>query len=344
MTYEKTSSTAFTRNIVEAAVGLGVNKSALLENIGITEEDLASPDARVSSVAHVKLINEAVRLTGNDHFGLYAGSKISPDPANMIYYLFMNSPTFGEALQISAKYYHQYSDSMFAKIVQERNEIRVCLGSFEALPTFPRQINEWVLATWVAMGRKFEGDHHAPLKVRFTNPPPKDDSVLKEFFRAPLEFNCAKTELLYPLSAMETPPQNAPGDLALRDIMERHIQIQLERKIKSDSFLKALRDEVASRLASNKFDLPLAAKALGMSGRSLQRRLKGYGTSYRKVVEATQKEAGGEILRDQGLSLGEVTHRLGFASQAAFYRAFHRWHGTTPAEFRRKILTPKTKG
>ena len=341
MAVQTTSSTAFTRNIVEGAIRLGVNKADLLKTIGISEQTLASPEARVSSVAHVYLLNEAVRLTGDEHFGLRAGSWISPDPANMIYYLFMHSPTFGEGVEISAKYFHQYSDSLFAEVKQEGDIVRVCLGSYEVLPTFPRQINEWILATWMAMARKFAGEDFSPQKVHFTNKQPNEGAVLRDFFRAPVEFNHPRTEMIYPKSAMGTLPQAGAGDLALREIMERNVQYQIEQAAGVDPFMRTLREEIVQRVAVEKIEIETIARTLGLSGRSLQRKLKEFGTTYRKVLDSILQNLAVDLLRDRRLSLGDVIHKLGFSSQAAFYRAFYRWFETTPAEFRRKLAIPE---
>ena len=296
-----------------------------------------SPEARVSSVTNAILLNEVVQISGDDHFGLHAGAKIGPDPANLIYYLFMNSPTLGEGLGISAKYFHQYSDSLFATIEHEETVVRVCLGSFEALPTFPRQINEWILATWVAMARRYAGQSLSPLKVYFTNKAPKNTRVLEDFFSAPVAFDQPNCELHFSRSHMSIQPQAGPADLALRNIMERQIQEQLERSAGSDQFLWRLREEVANRMAGKDADLPTVARVLGLSGRSLQRKLKDRGTSYRNIVEATQKRFGVDLLRDERLTLEEISHRLGFSNQAAFHRAFHRWFDATPTEFRWKM-------
>ena len=79
-----------------------------------------------------------------------------------------------------------------------------------------------------------------------------------------------------------------------------------------------------------------AARRLGMSERSLRRRLAAEGTSYREVVRVALEAKAGRLLRDPARSIKETAAALGFADTAAFHRAFKRWTGVTPLEYRRR--------
>jgi len=344
MAGERTSSTIFARTIVNAAVRLGADKAELLERVGISPDVLDAPETRVPTEKHIPLLEESARMTGDEHIGLRAGEWVSPDPANTIYYLFLNSPTMGEGIVAVGKYFRLYSDTAMITIEREGENLRLGIGSSAVVPEFSRHVMEWTLATWLTMGRKYAGDTFCPIEVRFWNPPPEDDSELTRFFRAPLVFGYPRTEMVFPVSIMAIPHRNGEGDPVLLKMLQQHVEQQIEQLAGVDPFLHALREEVSRRLNGEKFDLSDVARALGMSGRSLQRKLKENNTSYREVLEARQKEAAIDDLRDYRLSLLEVSHRLGFSSQGAFYEAFHRWYGTTPAEFRRMLTSPSTLG
>jgi AraC-like DNA-binding protein len=76
------------------------------------------------------------------------------------------------------------------------------------------------------------------------------------------------------------------------------------------------------------------ARCLATSARSLQRRLSAAGTSYQELLDSTRCEAATRYLQDRGLSIGEVAYLLGYSEPPAFHRAFKRWNGVTPQEFR----------
>ena len=336
MSIDFTASTVFTRTIVNAAVRLGADKDVLLEQVGIAPEILGEPESRVLSAVHIPLLEAAVAMTGNDHVGLRAGEWISPDPANVIYYLFLNSPTLGEGLDLAERYYPILSDTAILKVDPAESIVHLILGSISPVPSFSRQINEWTIATWITMLRKYAGSGFNPVEVRFSNPAPEDLSELKNSFRAPLEFEHPSSEIIVRLEDLRIPNPTG-GDPHLLFILEQHAQRRLQQLMGMDSFLVALREDLLNRLTGKSVDLADVSKALAMSGRVLQRRLKSFGTSYREVLEISRKEIAITYLRDSRLGLKEIGSWLGFSTPGSFYRAFNRWFGTTPAEFRKKL-------
>jgi AraC-like DNA-binding protein len=96
----------------------------------------------------------------------------------------------------------------------------------------------------------------------------------------------------------------------------------------------ALRRALLSRIAQGETEIEAVARSLATSVRSLQRRLSAAGTSYQEVLDSTRRDGASRYLDDRTLSIGEVAYLLGYSEPAAFHRAFRRWNGTTPQEFR----------
>jgi AraC-like DNA-binding protein len=95
-----------------------------------------------------------------------------------------------------------------------------------------------------------------------------------------------------------------------------------------------LRRILLSRLPQGDSNIESVARSMGTSVRSLQRRLTYRGSSYQDVLDSIRREAAGQYLSDRALSISEVGYLLGYSEPAAFHRAFKRWHGSTPQEFR----------
>jgi AraC-like DNA-binding protein len=93
---------------------------------------------------------------------------------------------------------------------------------------------------------------------------------------------------------------------------------------------------VAARLVGGAPAMGAVAGELALSGRSLQRRLELEGTSYARIVDEARRSQAVALLSAPGVSVGEVTWLLGFSEQSAFSRAFRRWTGASPSEFRRE--------
>lgn len=98
--------------------------------------------------------------------------------------------------------------------------------------------------------------------------------------------------------------------------------------------MERLRHLIAEALQNGVPELPALARSLGMSERSLRRRLDELGTSFRDVLDAVRKELALNHVKDRRLSLSEVAFLLGFSEPSTFHRAFKRWTGDTPAAFR----------
>ena len=87
-------------------------------------------------------------------------------------------------------------------------------------------------------------------------------------------------------------------------------------------------------------DKSLIAAQLGMSDRTLQRRLRDEGTSFREILDDTRHYLARELLRNTRFPLADVATQLGFAEPSAFYRAFRKWEGCTPGQFREAPANP----
>jgi AraC-like DNA-binding protein len=123
---------------------------------------------------------------------------------------------------------------------------------------------------------------------------------------------------------------------ALYMILRTEAEQALERVTAGSRLCDSVRQYLLSRPPSKIPDLPTAARDLGISARSLRRRLAADATSYRTLVRGTLEASAGRLLRDPSRSIQETAHALGFSDAGAFHRAFKRWTGMTPKQYREK--------
>jgi AraC-like DNA-binding protein len=95
-----------------------------------------------------------------------------------------------------------------------------------------------------------------------------------------------------------------------------------------------VRRVLASRVASGDTLMPAIARQLGLSKRTLHRRLAKDGVSFQELLEEVRKAAAGRYLDESPLAISEIAYLLGYSEPAAFHRAFKRWYATTPEHFR----------
>ena len=126
------------------------------------------------------------------------------------------------------------------------------------------------------------------------------------------------------------PPAPQPDHFGARDA-----GVLLLRSLPAEACLAArLRGLLSTKLASGQPDLELLAARLGFSPRTLQRRLQAQGTSFLEVVDDFRREMAASLLDNRQLAIKEVAFLLGYGDLSSFYRAFRRWHGTSPQRYR----------
>ncbi len=119
-------------------------------------------------------------------------------------------------------------------------------------------------------------------------------------------------------------------DPILHRVLEGRAESITPRAIAMDGLAIDVRHVLASRLANGEIEIDVVARHLGMSTRTLQRRLAATRLSYQELLEETHREAAERCITNSSLSIGEVAYLLGYSEPAAFHRAFKRWTGLTP--------------
>jgi AraC-like DNA-binding protein len=155
-----------------------------------------------------------------------------------------------------------------------------------------------------------------------------------EFFGVRTSFGQQRDELVFDASLLDS--EMRASDPRTAALLEAHATESIAKMRAGDPLLERVRATIAARLAGGDGDVDLAhaARDLGQSERTLQRQLQTRRTSLRKLVDDVRRDMAVERLADASVSTVEIARDLGFATPQAFYRAFQRWTGMTPAQFR----------
>jgi len=163
---------------------------------------------------------------------------------------------------------------------------------------------------------------------------------MRRVFGCPVRYGCEKVRARFPLRVHELelsggdPGARAALEVAARQRLEA-LQVQMQH---ADRDVARAQQYVADRLSGGAPSVEQTAAAMDTSVRTLQRRLKEHGLSYRDVVEQARREVAEKLMADPSLSLLDVALLVGFSDQSAFNRAFRRWFHTTPSELREQRL------
>ena len=189
-----------------------------------------------------------------------------------------------------------------------------------------------MLAANVGFGRWLVGEAFQPLRVEFCQPQPEDVQEYEEFFSCPVQFGREQNGLVYDVAVTHLAIPNASEELLL--LLSERANRLLDSLSRHSGIATRIASLLATQLTNTLPDKSLIAAQLGMSERTLQRRLKEEGTSFQEILDNTRHYLARELLRNTALALGDVAAQLGFAEPSAFFRAFKKWEGCTPGQYR----------
>ena len=321
--------------VVEFCRRRGHDGEALCGAVGLSLAFLSEPEARVPYVAVASLTERALELTGDVNFGLHLAQDVQ-DTANfdLGMLLLMASPTLGTALERFTTNQRYWGDGqrMTMTFGAEGAVLRYVLpgthGSESAQSAYARHSNECALAEVVLGARALTGQSLAPQLVRFSHPMPASTAEHEQVFACPLEFGAPHTELSLDEAALNTKMPHA--NTAFLSIFEEQMARALARLPELASTSDSVRTAARAALAGGNCTLDGTARALGVSTRTLQRRLQAEGTAFADIVDALRREMAGAYL-ERGLAIADVATLLGYSDSTAFHHAYRRWTGDSPS-------------
>lgn len=329
------SATLF-RYVLDAGAEAGLDRDELLALAGVRAEELEGQDARVPRASQHKLWDELSRRTGDEWVGLRLAEGVRrPGAFGVLDYLLRSSSSLGEALEQLARFF----PLLFVgdTVIDERGDREVVFGYRRGAYRFTpsRHASECNIAALLYVGRQLVGTDWAPLEVYFEHGAPPDLREHRRVFRAPLRFGASLNGMRFERALLERPAVRPdPGlSIVLSNLAERMlVEIAHEPPITGQIrrfLLEAYREGADPSLEA-------AARALRMTPRSLQRKLAAEGGSHRDLLDQVRRALALAYLRDDGRSVTEVAELLGFSDPSTFHRAFRRWTGHAPHEYRDK--------
>ena len=199
----------------------------------------------------------------------------------------------------------------------------------------PRQRFEFDLMTFLSFCRWVTNRDLRPLALELRFPPPKDPQPYQDAFKCPLCFNAPTNALLFARADIVLPLPTAHPLLA--EVHERLASEHLQRLDHAQTSSRA-RAAIIRCLPGGEPRRTDIANALEMSERTLQRRLEAEGTSFQRLLDDTRRELAQQYLGQTDLSLADACYLLGFRDLSSFFRTSKRWFGTSPRQYRLRLM------
>lgn len=302
---------------------------------GLRGRDLADPDIRVPDDTAREAWRLATAITGDPALGVHLAEGLPRGALDLVEYAFRSSPTLAVGLARLVRYGRLLNDRLGGRVLRTPSEVRVVLGD-PTLPAVYPQRAESSLALVLRLARESTTPSLTPIDICFLHEAPLDPTEHRRFFRGPVRWSAGVNAIAFTPTDVDRPLASADEALAL--IVRRRLDKLLAEADRSGetSVAARVRRVLLDAFGQGGMSAARVSRVLGMSERSLSRRLLEERTSFRGVLERARGEIAASLLREGGASVAEVAFFLGYSEPAAFHRAFKRWTGQTPAEYRRR--------
>jgi AraC-like DNA-binding protein len=320
------------RRIIQVASGAD-SEEVLLASVGLAPGVDATSAMRegIESEAYYALIERAA-APDDDALPFRYAEALRPEDLAALGLALKTAPNVGDALTRLARYILVLTDTLEYELLDEGAGRAFVLRGRPNHRRGARIANECALAAVTTMMRRVAGAPLTPEVVTFRHPAPATTAGHRAFFGCPVEFDGRQDALGLAGATLATPSRL--GDEGLSAYLLAQLDtLRAERP--DPSLSTRVQGAVIDALPDGLPRTERIARRLGMSERTLHRRLTEDGHTFKALADGARRDAAEALLVGGDHSLAEVAFLTGFSEQSSFQRAFKRWTGKTPAEFRR---------
>ncbi|MCC1495395.1 AraC family transcriptional regulator [Alcanivorax sp. 1008] len=324
-----TDSGVLLRMAYKAMQNAGVDADAVLAKVGLDKSILTLPELRTPHDAQEWFWQAMEEVSGDPHVGLHIGPHMPIFKGQVLEYLFLSSPTFGEGLKRALDYQRLLSDAANAELVDhgERMFLKQMLWSRKLA-----HLNECASVGVIKFFSFVTDGAFIPIEVHFSHPRHADQREYERVFGCPVKFEMRDVGIFFDRKLMDLP--SAHHEPELLQLHERLASEQMARLEKQDLVYQVSR-LVAELLESGHANLEEVAARLGIKPRQLRTRLADAGTNFNQLVAEYRCKLAKRLLAGTDENIDEIVYLTGFSEPSTFYRAFKRWVGMTPIEYRK---------
>jgi AraC-like DNA-binding protein len=310
----------------------GVAVAPLLRRVELTPELIADPEGRLSVRSQIALLDEAAIALKDDCLGFTLARDFDPREIGLLYYVMASSQTLGEALKRLARY-SKVTNEALAFGYREGNRLIVSL-SYSGVPRHSdRHQIEFCMFGLLRICRLLTGQNVVPQHFSIAHHRSEGIAEMARFVGTKVEFGADRDEFALNLDARELPL--AHSDSYLNDLLVKYCEAALaDRRDDTSQLRTKVENAIASVLPHGKVLVEDIARSLGMSERTLARKLSDEGLNFTEILQNLRRDLAVRYLKDRKLHVSKIAWLLGFREVSAFTHAYKRWTGKTPSQRR----------
>jgi len=306
---------------------LGCEPMTVLSEAGIDASALEHVDGRIPYADATRLLHACVRHTGRAHFGLLAGQRWGLAHMGVLGESMRAASSVRAALELFAAHQHRNSDAAAAFLLEYRDTISLGYAIYRKDIEHIDLAYDLALAFGFNMLRELCGPRWNATEIAFSRAVPSDVAPYRRVFRAPLRFDQDHCAVRFPMHWLDHDIVRASPNLALGFPGGPVASDELDLVTRTHRLLRVL------LLEGKSSGDDLAAK-LDLHRRTLNRRLKDEGTTFRRLLDEVRYEVARQLLQYTDMPIPDIAASLCYSEVSAFMHAFHRWSDTSPHRWR----------
>ena len=317
------------RTLVDAVEAAHIPRGDFLSRVGFDAERLEALDGRLELDEYDALIQHALDATSDPALGL----RVLDNPAiaaayNVTSHLVAHAKCLRESIDTLARYHRLISDRPYWEVEEDERTATIRYRGEAGPPRARRYRAEFTVTAMYKMAQYFVRNAR-PLRVAFEHAAPPYRDVYTQAFDGLARFEQPFTGIVIPRELMDE--THANRDAEFHSTLQEHATKKLARLERATTYA----ERVSARIASDpsRRDMRAVARALGVSPRTLRRRLAEEGAQFNATVDRALASLATRLLVDERSTIQEIAHRLHFSDASTFCRAFKRWTGATPKHY-----------
>lgn len=313
--------------VVETLSGFGADIGPVLGAAGMSEDSFSNPERAIAVSDAARLLELCAARTGCAYFGLLAGQKVGPSHLGNVGSVLGNAPTVGAALQGLVLSLHLNGHAGVPVLCVREETAELSFTFYSYIATGSRHVADFAVAVGFNLMRALCGPGWSPLAMLLAHTAPSERHAYAQVFGVAVDFDTERNAIVFPARWLLHRPERTTSQPANEAVDPEISQRALDLVVRS-------RRAVIAAIVEGDASVEHVAALIGMSRRSLNRRLAAERTSIRELIQDVRFRVARQLLADTRLCLEDVAATLGYAESSTFTRAFHGWAGVPPSAWR----------
>jgi len=305
----------------------------LFEIAGLDVSQVNNPAYRYPDDKIKTLWKLAEETTQDQCIGIKVAQHIHPTTLHALGFAWLSSTTLLGALNRLVRYYRIVTDVEKLELAEGNDNYSLALSRTQNVEVVDADYDTFFAAILV-MCQAICGESFRFTSIEMERSAPNCESEMKFFFKSPITFSSGHNVIWFDRSIIHEVLPTANAKLARKN---DQIMAQYISQLDESDIAMQVKSRLIDRLSSGSVKESEIAIDLNMTLRTLQRKLVERGTSYKAIANETRRDLALEYVREQYLPLTEITYLLGYSEQANFTRAFRRWTGQSPTDYRKAV-------